>query len=129
MNERKARVLASEAFDAFAKSVRLGDQALVGAVEEIESGLVSADLGGNVLKQRIARAGAGKSAGYRTVLVFKRGDRAVFVVGYAKNVKTDLTQKEVRALKELAKDLLSLTDDELGKAISSKKLREIERHG
>lgn len=129
MIERNARVLASEAFDAFAKSVRLGDQVLVDAVEAIESGLVSADLGGNVLKQRIARAGAGKSGGYRTVVVFKRGDRAVFVVGYAKNVKTDLTQKEVRALKELAKDLLALTDDELAKAISSKKLRELERHG
>lgn len=122
------RIFASEEFDDFARDARLTDEDLVKAVKQIESGLVSADLGGNVIKQRIARKGGGKSGGYRTVVVFRDGDRAVFVEGFAKNVKTKLTPQETKALKRLAKDILALSDTQLAQAVTSRALRRIERN-
>lgn len=51
----------------------------------IEHGLVDADLGGVVFKQRIARTGAGKSSGYRATVLLRSGERAFFVYGFAKS--------------------------------------------
>jgi hypothetical protein len=44
--------------------------------------LIAADPGAGVIKQRIARPGQGKSGGFRTLLVFRAGKRALFVHGY-----------------------------------------------
>jgi hypothetical protein len=64
---------------------------------EIEQGLVDADLGGGVIKQRIARRGAGKSGGFRALILFKAGERAFFVHGFAKsdrdNIRNDESQR------------------------------------
>ncbi len=127
MGVSEARIFTTEEFDDFAKSERLADSTLVKTVVQIESGLVSADLGGNLIKQRIARKGQGKSGGFRTVLVFRNGDRAVFVKGFAKNEKSNLTVVEIRALKKIAKDILALTESELDVAVATNVLRRIER--
>jgi len=128
MGVSEARIFTTEEFDDFAKSERLADSTLVKTVVQIESGLVSAELGGNLIKQRIARKGQGKSGGFRTVLVFRNGDRAVFVKGFAKNEKSNLTVVEIRALKKIAKDLLALTESELDVAVATNVLRRIERN-
>jgi hypothetical protein len=52
-----------------------GDEALVAAVQNIDDGLVSASLGGDVIKQRVARDGEGQSSGLRTVVILKQGVR------------------------------------------------------
>jgi len=123
-----ARIFTTEEFDDFAQAERLADTTLVKTVALIEAGLVSAELGGNLIKQRVARRGQGKSGGFRTVLVFKDGDRAVFVQGFAKNERSNLTDLEVRALKKIAKDILALTDSELDLAVARKALRRIKRN-
>ncbi len=123
----KARIFTSKDFDRFARKERLDDRLLVSVVEDIENGLVDADLGGNVLKQRIARKGGSKAGGYRTVIIFRLGDRAVFVEGFAKNVKVAHTLVETRALKELAKAILALPEDRLLLAVRAGEMRELGR--
>jgi hypothetical protein len=73
----------------------LSDNALCDAVAEMENGLVDADLGGNLYKKRVARAGGGKSSG-RTLLSAKLGDSYVFLIGFAKSARANITAEEKR---------------------------------
>ena len=61
------------------------DRSLRDAVERAERGLVDADLGGGIIKQRVARTGQGRSGGYRLLIAYRSGDRAVFLYGFGKN--------------------------------------------
>jgi len=122
-----ARVLVAADFETFVRKARINDEALLRAVTEIESGLVRADLGGNVHKQRIAREGEGKSGGYRALLVFRKDDRAIFVRGFAKNDQASISQRELRALRAAAEVLLNLTWAALEAALAAGQFREIER--
>lgn len=73
-----ARVFKTRWFERFARKERLSDATLREAIARAERGLIDADLGGGMIKQRLARPGQGRSAGYRTLVVFRRGDLAVF---------------------------------------------------
>lgn len=117
----------SKRFDRDAKDLGLGDEALIAAVATIERGLISADLGGGLLKQRIPRPGEGKSGGFRTVLVFSKADRAVFIYIFAKNSKGALDTRELRALKAQATTILGFTPNAMADAVRAGGLREIER--
>lgn len=75
------RTFKTKAFKRFADKAGISDVALCRAVTD-------ADLGGGATKQRIARSGQGKSGGFRTLIVFKAGTRAIFVHGFAKNERT-----------------------------------------
>ena len=44
-----------------------------------------------VIKQRIARLGQGKSGGSRSIILFRRNDRAVFIYGFEKKDLAILT--------------------------------------
>lgn len=90
---------------------------------------MDANLGGGVIKKRVALEGRGKRGGARTILAFRVGEIAVFIYGYAKNKKSDLTPKEEKALKLLAKTYFSLTASDLDKAIAKGQLIEIEERG
>ncbi len=79
------RIFKNRPFERFARKARLEDEILRKAVADAERGLVDADLGGGVIKQRIARQGGGKSGGFRTIILFRLGERAFFVHGFAKN--------------------------------------------
>lgn len=72
----------------------LSDNALCDAVAEMEDGLVDADLGGSLYKKRVARSGGGKSSGYRTLLSAKSGDSYVFLIGFAKSARANITAEE-----------------------------------
>ena len=93
-------------FHRWAKNEGLPDKALCTAVEEMAAGLFEADLGGSLLKKRIARAGQGKSGGFRTLVATNRGDRWVFVYGFPKNTRSNIDKDEREALKKLAGQLL-----------------------
>jgi hypothetical protein len=75
---------------------------LCNAIQDAERGLIAADLGGGVIKQRIARSGHGKSGGFRKLIGFRAGARAFFVHGFAKNEKGNIGRDELAALKKLA---------------------------
>jgi hypothetical protein len=93
----------------------------------MESGLYDADLGGGLFKKRIAKAGQGKSGGFRTLVATNKGDRWIFVYGFAKNEKSNVDKDELDGLKLLSKFLLSLTPQGLAKAKVAMELIEVER--
>jgi len=119
------RVLKTKAFARFARKAALDDAALCKAVADAERGLIDADLGGGVIKQRIARCGRGKSGGFRTVILYRRGTRAFFVYGFAKSDRANVSQDELAALKELASEMLAYDEAEITKAIESGPLIEV----
>ena len=83
------------------------------AVVRAEKGQIDADLGGEVIKQRIARPGQGRSKGYRTIIVFRRGGKAFFVYGFAKSQRANIDDDEREQFKEAAKHVLALTEKQL----------------
>lgn len=74
----------------YARRERIADHRLREAIERAESGLVDADLGGGVIKQRVARDGQGRSGGYRMLIAYRAGDRAVFLYGFAKRERENI---------------------------------------
>jgi hypothetical protein len=119
------RVFKTKAFGRWARHQGLSDGALRAAVDEMERGLVEADLGGGVFKKRISRPGGGKSGGFRTIIAARLGRRAFFVEGFAKNERAGLEEDELAALRKLARDLLGMDETTLRLALERKKVTEI----
>lgn len=92
------------------------------AVKEIENGLVDASLGGGLVKKRVAISGKGKSGGSRTILAYRKGERAFFIYGFEKNARSNITPGELKGLKEYSKILLNYSDKELEKALELRTL-------
>jgi hypothetical protein len=114
-----ARIFKTRWFDRFARKERIRDRTLVDAIARAEKGLVDADLGGGVLKQRIARPGRGKSGGYRTIIFFRQGDRAVFAYGFAKSDRANLDAEEEKQFKEAARHVLRLTQKQIEELVKN----------
>ena len=111
------RIFKSKWFQRFARKVGIEDAALREAVHRAEKGQVDADLGGDVIKQRIARPGQGKSKGYRTIILFRRGDKAFFIYGFPKSQRANINEDEEEQFKEAAKHVLSLTEEQLSELL------------
>lgn len=94
------RVFKVRVFARFQRGEGMRDTALCRAVRDAEAGLIDADLGGGLIKQRVARPGKGKRGGYRAIIAYRARDRSVFLFGFAKSAKADLKPDE---LDELAK--------------------------
>ena len=120
------RVFKDEEFARRARKARLADATLREAVDAADAGLVAAHLGGELVKLRVARAGGGKSGGFRTILAYRREDRAFFVYLFAKNVSENIDSTELSDLKDYAKILLGLTEAQIAAALRTGKLEEIE---
>ena len=91
----------------------------------MESGLVDADLGGAILKKRVAIPGRGKSGGVRVLLATNREETWFFVFGFEKNDRANVNAAELDALQSLADDLLALSSQQLDAHVSSGALQEI----
>jgi hypothetical protein len=77
------RLFKLKAFARFQRQEGIADKTLSKAIGSAEGGLVDADLGGGLIKQRVARPGQGKRGGFRTIVAYRRGSRAVFLFGFA----------------------------------------------
>lgn len=119
------RIFKNKVFTRFAKKSGISDAALCKAVIDAERGLIDADLGGGVIKQRVAREGGGKSGGFRTMVLFRTGTRAFFVYGFAKNERDNIELNELTEFRRLAARMLNYSDAELRHAISNNKLIEV----
>ena len=120
------QVLATKWFAKFARRERITDQQLCSAVENAESGLISADLGDGLIKQRIARLGQRKSSGFRALIAYRTGERAVFVYGFAKNERDNIENTELADWRLQAADWLAADDDVLALEIAQDGLKEID---
>lgn len=107
------QVYKSKWFSKWADKEDVTDRDLSAAVEEMANGLIDADLGGHVMKKRVALQGQGKSGGARTLLAFKVGDKAFFMYGFAKNQQDNINAKELKALKAMAKQVLGYAPAQL----------------
>lgn len=123
------RIFQNAWFRRFSRKRKIDDAALVDAVTRAENDLIDADLGGGIIKQRIARKGQGRSGGYRTLIVYKRGDRAFFIYGFAKKNRDNITPDELAAFRKAAGELLSLSDIQIQALISQGSLTEVRQNG
>ena len=113
-------------FNKWAGKNRLTDSELWSALENMKENKGVSNLGGNLYKIRVPRDHKGKSGGYRTLLAYKKDDRAIFLFMFAKNEKDNMAQDELSALKKLAGDLTSLDTDEIKRQIKLGNLVELE---
>jgi hypothetical protein len=119
------RVFKNKSFARFARKGRITDAILCAAIANVSRGLIDADLGGGVVKQRIARQGAGKSGGFRTVILFRLHEKAFFVHGFAKNEQDNIRDNELAALKLLATEMMAYDDEALARATANGTLMEV----
>ena len=119
------RVFKTRQFAKWMRKTDLTDDALCLAVSEMVGGLVDADLGGDVLKKRVALPGRGKRGGARTLVATRRASRWFFVFGFDKNEKANVSRTELEALQWLAKQLLDLSGAQLEVAAQDGSLQEI----
>ena len=119
------RVFKTKWFRRFARREGIADTTLCDAVARAGRGQIDADLGRGVIKQRVARSGRGRSGGYRTLIVYRARDRAIFVFGFAKSEREDLEPDELEDLKTTARLLLAYTRDQLDEALVSDELWEV----
>ncbi len=113
-------------FERWARKQDLSSRALCEAIREMQAGLYEADLGGGLLKKRIARPGKGKSGGFRTLVATNKGSKWFFVFGFPKNVRSNIDKDEEGSLKELASHLLSLSPPALVTAQRAGELMEVD---
>ena len=120
------RKLTTRWFRRWSRKANLSDEVLLKAISDLENGVSTANLGGHLFKIRVKREGSGKRSGFRTIVVFKKNDRAIFLYGFGKNEKENIDQNELNFFKKLGSDLLSLNDFQLCKAINDKILSDLE---
>jgi hypothetical protein len=125
LSESDLRVFATKVFVRFARKERLDGERLREAILRAERGSINADLGGHLIKQRVARPGGGRSGGTRTVIAYRSGRRSVFLYGFAKNERDNIDDGELDALKRLAELYLSYSDAQIATAIKQMELTEV----
>ena len=115
-----------KSFTRFARHENITDQLLRTALADVVEGRAAANLGGNVYKVRVAREGAGKRGGFRVLLCLQLGDRAFFLMGFAKSSLENISQTDLVALKRQAEILLTLRDEVIAGMLRDGSLEELE---
>ena len=123
------RVFKNAWFERFARKQRISDKALLDAIDRAEKGQVDANLGGGVIKQRVARQGQGKSGGFRTIILYKHEERAFFVFGFAKSDQDNIDKVEEAQFKKTASFVLDLSDSQLNELVDMGQFSEVEKNG
>ncbi len=119
------RVFLNRSFQRFCVKAKISEEALSEAIERAEQGLIDADLGGGVIKQRIPRPNEGRSGGFRSVVIYRTNERSFFVHGFAKNDTENISASELKDLKELGRILLSASETEITSLVDQGKLKEV----
>lgn len=119
------RVFKNSRFHKFARKEKISDAMLCEAVERAERGQIDADLGAGLIKQRVARPGAGKSGGFRTLVFFRAEARAVFAFGFAKSDMANLDDAEEAYLKKAAKLVLGFADAQMDAEVAAGRMFEV----
>jgi hypothetical protein len=101
------RIFRTRWFARFARQEAIADKSLCAAIERAGRGLIDADLGGGLIKQRVTRQGQGRSGEYRVIVAYRANDRAVFLCGFAKNDRENISPDELEFLRKLAVNWLS----------------------
>lgn len=120
------QVFKTKWFARFARDEGIADKSLRGAIVRAERGLVDADLGGGLIKQRVARRGQGRSGGYRTIIAYRTNRRAVFLFGFAKSEMENIAPNQLTAARDIAKKLLAADSAQIARDLEEGQLQEVE---
>ena len=120
------RVFKTRVMQRFADGERIADVALMEAIDRAARGLIDADLGGGLIKQRIARPGAGKRGGFRVLIGYRDGGRAVFLYGFAKNELENIGKIKQAELREIGAAWLNATSDIIAHALETGQITEVD---
>ena len=123
------KVFKTQEFGRFSRKERIDDASLCVAIQCAADGLLDADLGGGVIKQRVARPGRGRSRGYRTIIAFRSKQRSVFMYGFAKSGKANLNDEELAVYRVLAQVFLGMSEREIAEAHDAGELIEVNCNG
>ena len=123
--QQQIRIFKSRWFEKFARREGITDATLIAVIVQANSGLVDADLGGGLIKLRVARHGEGKSGSFRTIIFFRRDERAVFAYGFAKSDREGLDANDLRVFKQAARIVLALTPAQLDAEVRAQRLFEV----
>jgi hypothetical protein len=112
-------------FARFARKEHISDKMLMNAIREIEQGLADGELGTELIKKRISRIGEGKRGGYRTVIAYRVWSLSVFLYGFPKNAKSNLSPVELNVYRKLAHIYLGFSSEDLAKAQQYGEIEEV----
>ena len=119
------RVFLTRSVARFVKVEGITNDRLVEAIARAERGLIDADLGGGLIKQRIARQGQGKRGGWRTIIAYRQGQRSVFLLGFAKSDLDNISPDQLAGFKTLATGLLTASDATIAAELKRQTLKEV----
>ena len=110
----------------FARRERISDVSLKEAIDRAERGTIDADLGGGLIKQRVARQGQGRSGGYRMIVAYRMKSRAVFLYGFAKNERENIDVDELTSLRKIGMDVLAADTAKIARALAEGVMQEVD---
>ncbi len=113
-------------FARFARDEGIADRSLREAIERAEQGLIDADLGGGLIKQRVARRGQGRSGGYRVIVAYRVKNLAVFFYGFAKSERANVDSKQLATARKFAAKWLAADSASINLAVEEGELTEVE---
>jgi hypothetical protein len=119
------QILKTKGLVRFARRERIADTSLREAIERAERGLIDADLGGGLIKQRLARPGQGRSGGFRVIVAYRAKGRAVFLYGFAKNERDNIDPDELQVFRTIGANWLAANAATITQAIEDGDLQEI----
>jgi hypothetical protein len=109
----------------YARRERIADRSLRETIERAGRGTIDADLGGGIIKQRVARGGQGRSSGYRMLIAYRAGTRAVFLYAFAKNERENIDPDELVTLREIGATWLTADARRITQALGAGILQEV----
>ena len=109
----------------YARRERITDRSLSEAIERTTRGLIDANLGGGIIKLRVARVGQGRSGGYRMLVAYRAGSRAVFLYAFAKNERENIDPDELLTLQEIGATWLAADARRIAEALEEGILQEV----
>lgn len=120
------RVYKVKVFARFQRRERIADKTLAKAVKSAEQGGASMPISAAGSSSSVwpDRAGA-RAAGYRTVIAYRHGDLAVYLLGFAKNERANIDDDELEDLRGQAQVFFKLTEDQIEAAIAENELTEV----
>jgi hypothetical protein len=119
------RIFKTKWFARYVRRERIAGRELSGAIARAERGLVDADLGSGIIKQRVARTGQGRSGGYRMLIAYRAGHRAVFLYGFAKRERQNIDPDELLTLREIGAAWLAADHGRIARALEEAAFQEM----
>ena len=119
------RIFKTKWLGRYVRRERITDRSLREAIERAGRGTIDADLGGGIIKQRVARSGQGRSGGYRILIAYRAGTRAVFLYAFAKNERENFDPDELLTLREIGATWLAADARRIAQALEEGILQEV----